>query len=119
MRRRLAVLECGFSLFSVSGNVDTGVSLITFKALRGRRSSSKMRLFAVSLSGLNTECKPANFFNSRRVGCQTVLCLFLLYFPHGMRSQGSAECTIQVLRGRRNSGKLRLLADLSLSGRVE
>ena len=54
MRRRLAVLECGFSLFSVSGNVDAGVSLITIRALRGRRSSSKMRLFAVSLSGLNT-----------------------------------------------------------------
>jgi hypothetical protein len=50
---RLAVLECGFLLFSVSGNADAGVSLITNRALRGRRSSSKMRLFAVSLSGLN------------------------------------------------------------------
>jgi hypothetical protein len=50
---RLAVLECGFLLFSVSGNADAGVSLITIRALRGRRSSSKMRLFAVSLSGLN------------------------------------------------------------------
>jgi hypothetical protein len=54
VRRRLAVLECGFLLFSVSGNADAGVSLITIRALRGRRSSSKMRLFAVSLSGLNT-----------------------------------------------------------------
>ena len=53
VRRRLAVLECGFLLFSVSGNADAGVSLITIRALRGRRSSSKMRLFAVSLSGLN------------------------------------------------------------------
>ncbi len=43
-----------FCCFSVSGNVDAGVSLITIRALRGRRSSSKMRLFAVSLSGLNT-----------------------------------------------------------------
>ena len=51
---RLAVLECGFLLFSASGNADAGVSLITIRALGGRRSSSKMRLFAVSLSGLNT-----------------------------------------------------------------
>ena len=51
---RLAVLECGFLLFSVSGSADAGVSLITIRVLGGRRSSSKMRLFAVSLSGLNT-----------------------------------------------------------------
>ncbi len=54
VQRRLAVLECGFLLFSLSGNADAGVSLITNRALGGRRSSSKMRLFAVSLSGLNT-----------------------------------------------------------------
>ena len=51
---RLAVLECEFLLFSVSGSADAGVSLITIRVLGGRRSSSNMRLFAVSLSDLNT-----------------------------------------------------------------
>ncbi len=57
------------------------------------------------------ECKPANFFNSRRVGCQIVFLSCMLYFSQGMGSPGSPQCTIQVLRGRRSSSKMRLFSD--------
>jgi len=52
------------------------------------------------------ECKPANFFNSRRVGCQIVFVLYVV-FSQGMGSPGSAQCTIQALRGRRSFIKVR------------
>ena len=61
---RLAVLEFGFLLFSVSGSADAGVSLITIRVLGGRRSSSKMLLFADSVFGWKGGMRPVIKFST-------------------------------------------------------
>ena len=65
-RGGLAVLECRFLLFFVFGNSVAGVSLITIRALRGRRSSSKMWLFADPVFGWEGGMRPVIKFNTGR-----------------------------------------------------